>query len=48
MCRAIDINLQTSNKICISRKVIIYSDTGSSHSSQDYTIVVLCIDAVSL
>jgi hypothetical protein len=43
MCRAIGINLQTSYTICISRKVvIIYSDSGSSRSSEDDSIVVLC------
>jgi hypothetical protein len=44
MCRTIVINLQ----IYISRKVIIiHSDTASSHSSEDDSIVVLCVDAVS-
>jgi hypothetical protein len=48
MCRANVINLQTSNKICISRKVIIiYSDTWSTRSSEDESIV-LCVDAVNL
>jgi hypothetical protein len=43
MCRAIVINLQTSNKIYISRKVIILlSDTGSSRSCEDDGIIVLC------
>jgi hypothetical protein len=48
MCRAIVINLQNSNKICISRKVIlIHSETGSSHSSEDDS-VVLYVDSLSL
>jgi hypothetical protein len=48
LCRAIVINLQISNTIFISRKVIIiHSDTGSSRSSENDSIVVLCVDAVS-
>jgi hypothetical protein len=49
MFRTTGINLHTSNKIYISRKVIIiHIDTGSSLSSEDDSIVVLCVDAVSL
>jgi hypothetical protein len=45
MCRTIAINLQ----IYISRKLkIIHNDTGSSYNSEDDSIVVLCVDAVSL